>query len=270
MPKIGMPSCSMILSPWSETLRVAAENDFEAFEVSTVFPSVDLDQLSQEEVETAREVSERAGMEVCVHAPFFELNIAAYCGGVRETSIRYIEKAIGLCAGLGGEVLIIHTGDYTYDLPKGATKTRGMNIQWDNNIESLKEIYHYAGERGITLCLENLAFNNIDQSFEDLLEIRAAVGDGVKFTLDVGHARLNAEGGVEKGIELLGDNIRHIHFTDNNGAKDDHFPIGDGNFEYSGFMDFIKDFQHVVTLEVVSVGNDPEDILRSRDYFNTL
>lgn len=270
MPKIGMPSCSMILSPWSEALKVAAENDFKAFELSSVFPSIDLDQLSREEVETAREVSRQAGMEVCVHAPFFELNIAAYCRGVRETSIRYIEKAIALCADLGGEILIVHAGDYTYDLPKHATRTRGMQIQWDNNIESLKEIYHYAGERGITLCLENLAFDNIDQSFEDLLEMREAVGEGLKFTLDIGHARLNADGGVVRGIELLGDHIRHIHFTDNNGVKDDHFPIGGGNFDYSEFIEFIKNFPHIVTLEVVSVGDDPGDILRSRDYFNTL
>ncbi len=273
MPKIGMPSSSMLLAPWTDAIQVAADNGFDAFEIDLVFPSADLDDITPKDIEHARALSEKTGMEICVHAPFFELNIAAYCRGIREESIRYIKQSIDLCADLGGNTLITHAGDYTYHAPDNATKDHNMamKIQWGHNIESLKRIHDYATSKGITLCLENLGFNtSIDKTFEHLLEIREKVDGSLKFTLDIGHARLNASGGAKEGIRLLGDNIHHIHFTDNNGKKDDHFAIGDGNFDYSDFFDFIRNFPHIVTLEVVHIGKNPEDILKSREYFNNL
>ena len=102
------------------------------------------------------------------------------------------------------------------------------------------------------------------------MEIREAVGDSLQFTLDIGHARLNVPGGVDEAIRLLGDNIRHIHFTDNNGELDDHLPIGDGNFDYSGFWDYIKNFPHIVTLEVLDIGTDPNPIVRSLENFKQI
>lgn len=272
MPKIGMSSSSMALAPWTKSIRVAADNGFDAFEIDIVFPSADLDRITPKDIEYAREISEKTGIEICVHAPFFELNIAAHCQGIRAESIRYIKKSVDFCSDLGGEILIVHTGNYTYEIPQGMTKDNNtlMKIQWDYNIESLKIITDYAASRGITVCLENGESQNIDRTFEHLLEIRELVGDSLQFTLDIGHARLYSDGGVEKGIRMLGDKIRHVHFTDNNGEKDDHLPIGEGNFDYSSFFDFIRDFPYIVTLEVLYAGNDPGVILRSREYFNKL
>jgi sugar phosphate isomerase/epimerase len=145
-----------------------------------------------------------------------------------------------------------------------------MKIQWDHNIESLKRINAYAESKGITLCLENLGWNEVAQSFEDMLKIRDEVGDTLQFTLDIGHARLNSEGGVEEGFRVLGDNIRHIHFTDNYGKEDDHLPIGEGNTDYSKFFHLIKNFPHIITLEGVAPGPDTGPILKSLEYFRKL
>ncbi len=49
-----------------------------------------------------------------------------------------------------------------------------------NNIESLKKINGYAEQKGITECLENLFGRSIDQSFENLIEIRNAVASSQK------------------------------------------------------------------------------------------
>ncbi|MDM8540760.1 sugar phosphate isomerase/epimerase family protein [Desulfococcaceae bacterium HSG9] len=271
-PKIGMPSSAMVLAPWTKAIQAAAANDFDAFEVVIVYPSADLDSITPHEITKAKAISEKKGMEICVHAPFFELNIAGYCQGIRNTSVRYIKKATDLCAALGGNILIVHAGNYIYNFPPGTTPDNYplMKIQWDNNIESLRKINDYANDKGLIVCLENIGDRAIDKTFEHLLEIRQSVGDSLKFTLDIGHARLWAEGGVERGLKVLGDNIRHIHFTDNNGIEDDHLPIGDGNSDYSGFMRFIRAFPHIVTLEVLDIGYDPATIIRSREYFTKL
>ncbi len=272
MPKIAMPSISMALAPWTESIKVAAENNFDAFEVIVAYPSADLDAITQKEIESARNISLEHKMEICVHAPFFELNIAAFCKSIREESVRQTKKAVDFCADLGGKKIIVHSGKYTYNYPPDTAIENNYlkKMQWDYNIESLKNINEQATNKGVTVCLENIGIDTIDETFEDLLEIREAVGDSLKFTFDIGHARLYANGGVEKAISLFDDNIHHIHFTDNNGEKDDHLPIGDGNFDYSNIIDFVKKFQHIVTLEVVDIGQSPEAILRSREYFNGL
>ncbi len=99
-----------------------------------------------------------------------------------------------------------------------------------------------------------------------MLKIRDEVGDTLQFTLDIGHARLNSEGGVEEGFRVLGDNIRHIHISDNYGKEDDHLPIGEGNTDFSRFFHLIKNFPHIITLEIIAPGPDLGSILKSLAY----
>ncbi len=68
----------------------------------------------------------------------------------------------------------------------------------------------------------------------------------------------------------MGENIRHIHLTDNFGENDDHLPLGDGNYDYTEFAGFLRDFPYTITLEVVKEGTSPEPMLRARDAFRGL
>jgi len=271
MSKIGMPAVAVFTMPWVKALQAAADIGYDAFEVNCIPFMGDLDEIKPLDIEKAREISEKTGVEICVHSPFYEMNIAASSKGIRNASVKYIKKSIDLCSDLGGNVLILHSGHYTYKVRKQDTeKNFFMKLQWDYNIDSIKRIINYAATRGVTICLENVGVDpqHIDQTFDDLVEIRNLAGDSLKFTLDIGHARLTE--GVQKGIDTLGENIRHIHFTDNFGKKDDHLPIGEGNSNYSGFIDYVRSFPHIVTLEIVHIGNDSGPVEKSLEYFKGL
>lgn len=267
MPKIGMPSCAMMAADWLGALKAAAAHGFEAFEITCVFPSAEPENPSPAQIAEAKEVLAFSGMEVCLHAPFFDLNPAAFSPGIRRASIEILKKSVDFCAAVGGKILILHSGTRTYEPIEGLSDEENplLKMQWEHNITSLQEINTYANSRGITVCLENIGFNSLDQSFQDLMEIRNAVGPSLQFALDFGHARL-AEG-AEKGIFLLGDNIRHIHLHDNFGRKDDHLPLGDGDSDFSPFADFLRAFPYIVTLEVLNIRNDLHPVLRSRANF---
>jgi sugar phosphate isomerase/epimerase len=271
MAKIGMASCAMMATRWINPLRIAEDNGFDAFEVSCVFPSAEPDNTPPHVIDKARDILEKSGMEICVHAPFHDMNIAAFTKGIRDESIRLIKLAIDLCSDLGGNVLIVHSGINTYRNDfQGSNRGNNplLQLQWDHNIDSLKQINAYANSKGITVCLENICFSCIDQSFQDLIDIRSAVGSSLQFTLDFGHARL-AEG-PEVGIQTLGENIRHIHLTDNFGKNDDHLPVGDGDYDYSSIMDFLRNFPHIITLETVDISRDPKPVLRGFDAFKKM
>jgi sugar phosphate isomerase/epimerase len=270
MPKIGMPSCAMMAARWITPLRVAAENGFDAYEINCSYPSAEVENTPPEVFEKANKILEKSGMEVCVHAPFFELNIAAFSPGIRKESVQITQKAVDFCTAVGGKVLIVHSGTQTYEQLKGIPRAQNplYKIQWDNNIESLKQINDYANTKEVIVCLENIGFGSVDQCFQDLLDIRKDVGSSLQFTLDFGHARLGE--GAEEGIKRLGENIRHIHLHDNHGEKDEHLPVGDGNYDFSGFIDLFRNYPHIITLEVSDNGRDPQFILRSRDNFQRL
>lgn len=272
MPKIGFASIGMIGAPWIDGLKAAVEHQFEAFELNCVYPDVDPERISTELIAEVKEIREESGIEICIHAPFFEMNIAAFCPSIRAESIRLVQKAADLGEKFGSRVMVVHNGCYSLPLRPGKDRKndRLMKLQWDANIEALKEINDYALSKGLTVCLENLGFDpySIDCSLEDMTEIRECVSESLCFTYDMGHARLMD--GVQKGISLLGENIRHIHVTDNFGENDDHLPLGDGNFDCEGFVDFLRNFPHVITLELADEGSSPDPMLRARDAMNRL
>jgi len=272
MLKIGLTNYALEELSYVDALLFAAEIGFDAFEVNIYFPAVDLDNWNWNEIKAIRKISRDENIEISVHAPFYDLNMAAFSKGIREESVRYIKKSIDLCHEVGGKVITIHPGKFTYEMEPGASRETDplMKIQWDHNIESLKKINTHAESKGISLCLENLGWNDVAQSFEDMLRIRDEVGDTLQFTLDIGHARIKSDGGVVEGFKVLGDNIRHIHFSDNYGKEDEHLPIGEGDTDFSSFFHLIKDFPYIITLEIIAPGSDTSSINKSLAYLREL
>ncbi len=271
MPKLGMAGAAVMLMPMQEVISTAVELGYEALEVYGEFPQCLCDQVTVDERRQARRMIEDAGLTVSIHAPFTSLNIATLNPGIRAESIRQITAAIDLCADIAGGWVTLHNGDFI--LPKNFREKISMlsQIQWDYNIESLKTISARAQEAGILLCLENLGFepNSIDRSADDMLAVREAVGSpALFFCIDIGHARLNGE--LEGVISKMGPLTRLVHLTDNFGEVDDHLTIGAGNFDYSPCLEFIKNFDGPVILEVVKVGTDPEPARQSLAYVRSV
>lgn len=265
MPLIGMAGSTVMLLPWLAALKSAVALGFEAFELFGEFPQCVCEEVRGAERAEGRTVVKSSGIALAVHAPFTSLNPAALNPGIRKESVRQILAAVDLCADLGGTTVITHNGEYVLSGELRAKAPAAVQIQWQNNIASLRECAHHAAERGVTLCLENIGFEpeHLDRNIDDLLRIKAEVNESaLAFCLDIGHARLNNE--LTRAVTQMGSHIRHIHFTDNFGKHDDHLPIGHGDFDYSPLLDFFRTFPHILTLEVIAVGTDPEPAVQSR------
>jgi sugar phosphate isomerase/epimerase len=269
--KIGMAGSSVMLLPWLSALREAVKARYEAFEVFGEFPQCICGEVPRGERMEGRELAAGAGVALAVHAPFNSVNIAALNPGIRRESIRQQKDAIDLCADLGGSAVVVHTGEYV-----GSEKVRrevpdAERIQWEFNVQSLREVAAHGRERGVIVCLENIGFEtaHLDRNVDDLLRIRAEVDEpALAFCIDIGHARLNRE--LPEVIAKLGPLAAHLHFTDNFGVKDDHLVIGTGNFDYTPHLDFFRSFGHIITLEVVAAGTDPAKAIASKANFERI
>jgi sugar phosphate isomerase/epimerase len=273
MPLIGMAGSTVMLMPALEALKLAVDLQFEAFEIFGEFPQCVFDELTGEARREAAELVEHSGIAVAVHAPFSSLNYSALNPGIRAESVRQTLQAVDLCAELGGRVVIVHTGEHVLSARVREQAPYADKLAWENNVTCLRTIAAFAQARGVTLCLENIGFEpeHMDRSVADLLRIREEVNQGgveIFFTLDIGHARLNGE--LDLAIAEMGPHVRHLHFTDNFGQRDDHVIIGEGNFDYAPHLDFFRFFEGIITLEVVGIGADPTPALKSREFMRSL
>jgi sugar phosphate isomerase/epimerase len=104
------------------------------------------------------------------------------------------------------------------------------------NIDSISSLFEYAGDLGITLCLENgNAFKKASLKHGvhpgDLKFVRENVGEKLMYTVDFGHALYLSNEPSFLVSELGYDLVKLSHLHSNSGLEDSHSPLGTGVLE---------------------------------------
>jgi len=144
------------------------------------------------------------GLEISVHTPFSDLNIASLNAPIWRETLRQIKATIEGLAN-HARVFVIHPG---YVSPLAAfCPEKALR----KNKQALVKLAQCAKEYDVTATVENMV--NVDfllGRFPD--EIEDMRPDGLGFTFDVGHA--NTANAIDS---FLGMQIDYIHLHDNNG-----------------------------------------------------
>lgn len=181
------------------------------------------------------EIRKRAnllGIGLSMHTAFDGLNIASIDNEERLNSIERVKESIEAASEMEITHATLHAGhlmsvDYSEE-------------NWANsgkyNIESIKGLVEYAGNLGLSLCLENgNAFKRAAIKHGlfpgDLKYIRENVGTELKYTVDFGHAIYLSRNPSFLVSELGTDNVKLSHLHSNSGRVDSHSPLGTGVLE---------------------------------------
>lgn len=120
------------------------------------------------------------------------------------------------------------------------------------SIETLCKANDYAMERGIKLSIENMP-NKYAYLCNNAEEHKFFIKEcGTYATIDTGHA--NTTKNVKSFFKMK--NIAYYHLNDNNGKKNQHLPLGDGNLDLK--------LLNNVDIGIIELNNYP-NILKSRD-----
>ncbi|MCK5559049.1 MAG: sugar phosphate isomerase/epimerase, partial [Thermoplasmata archaeon] len=144
--KIGISSPAFALEPFDETLEKVASNGFELWEISA-----DLKQYLPNIKEQYQELMPSYNIEIALHAPFNDINIAALNPTIRTRSINFILKTIDVAVKLDIELITVHPGHlcpagvYAPDLVERVNKASLADIaehgsQYDNLILALENM----------------------------------------------------------------------------------------------------------------------------------
>jgi sugar phosphate isomerase/epimerase len=201
-------------------------------------------------------------LEISIHAPLSDINLASHNEMIRKISISEIRKSIDVAYKIDSKVVVVHPGH----IPVLGSRFKDKILHY--NRDSLMECSKYAQEMGIKMCVENMP--NIEGLlYKDLNELENLVLDiDAYITLDVGHAH-NNKFTVEDMLKT--SRIEHIHLSDNDGSYDNHNALGDIKKNGLNFKSLFKglkqiNYNNLMVLEV----EQPKGVVNSLHYLKKI
>jgi sugar phosphate isomerase/epimerase len=197
-------------------------------------------------------------LKYAVHAPFNDLNIAAFNPTVREYSMKTIKKCMTVAHELGLRTFSLHPGHFC---PAGLYAPEKVH---ELSRGSIKELDKFASTLDLDISLENMPIPNwtLCTKKSELMEYINETD--FKICFDIGHAHINGQISEFLTVKDLFGNI-HIH--DNNGKRDQHRVIGS---ESVPFQDFLDELVSNYSGNIIIESNNLEDGIESYNILKSM
>ncbi|HEX55095.1 MAG: hypothetical protein DRO94_04885 [Candidatus Altiarchaeales archaeon] len=192
-------------------------------------------------------------VELSLHAPYHDLNIATLNLGIRREVIKQLKECINMAHFLNSNIVVVHPGFV-------ASRKYRRETAFNYMIDGFKEITRVAEDLSVNVCMENIASKPkaMGVHIPEIIEIYNSINsENFKICLDASHANTT---GIrpEHYAKELREYVAHVHVSDNTGS-DQHMPIGMGNIDFESFLRNLRPYKGFVVIE----GWIP----RNQDYF---
>jgi protein FrlC len=173
---------------------------------------------------------------------------------MRRESLEYVKTAMDVAYKMNAGFTLISAGHAGYETTR--------QQYWPQLINNLKELSRHAENIGIDLVLEPLTQyeSNVIVTCNDLITALDDVGSERLFGMcDICPPFCNHEP-IMSYFEKIGNRLRHMHITDNDGHSDTHMMPGDGRIPLRQLFHEIEvtNYKGYCTIELVtSFLNEP-------------
>jgi len=186
-----------------------------------------------------------------------------------ELNQKVFKSSIEFTSGVEAEILVYHAGN----LKTSRQILQHQDLARRKEIKALESLSDFAAERGVQICVENIA-----HPLEELVRMVEEVDrENLGIACDFGHAFLfysacGRERGFLESIEKTAPYLKHIHIHDNFGRLtsgfatdslttpyidrlpfgegDLHMPPGMGKIPYDKIIPLIKGYRGVAMMEI--------------------
>ncbi|SHN23543.1 sugar phosphate isomerase/epimerase family protein [Gracilibacillus kekensis] len=221
--------------PVDEVIRHAKAFDFDGVEIRAEHV-----ELYETEVCSILQAKEETGMELSLHAATWDLNLSSINEGIEKQSIMETIKSMKLAQQIGAESMTIHPGRHSL-----VDQFQALSKQ--KLIRNLIYLAEQANQLNVTLSIEQM--EPIKKEFittpEATNELLNHLPKTVKTTLDIAHIPLDQK--PEQDFQTL-KRINNIHISDSTPSTY-HVAIGDGNIQFDGILEKLKQTNLPVVLE---------------------
>ncbi len=249
----------------------AIEHGFNGVEFNA--PNICLSDVSSDDRRFMVEMAKAHGLRYTHHFPP-SATPGSHDKARREGDFKMLIDEIKAAGEIGFEVIIIHPGKlHVVGLEPEDVSESDRLISLSHFVDFMKAAAPVAEDAGVVIGAENMHYipGWLILKHGELAEAVDAIDSpAVGITFDVGHAW--GSGGIDEGIRILGDRIRHVQVHDARGpegagnVKDQHLEIGTGLLNFGPIGDLVKSNGFICTLETSGFREDREAVaLRSRD-----
>ncbi|MFQ6080499.1 MAG: sugar phosphate isomerase/epimerase family protein [Candidatus Bathyarchaeia archaeon] len=203
--------------------------------------------LNSRRVRALKKVTQSRGLELTIHAPFADINIASPNSSLRRVILRRLEKSILYARQLDCRLWVFHPG------LKTGVSSFYPGLDWRLNLGSVRTLLEVARRHDVEIAIENVPepYPFLMKSVGDFSRFYDELGEDIGLVLDIGHANLNHQ--IQGFITKLSNKTVHVHVSDNDGTHDSHLGIGHGTIDWEDVTKLIKKIKYrgVVVLESV-------------------
>ncbi len=150
---------------------------------------------------------------------------------------------------------------------------------WDNAVDVVSKCAAIAGRKGLTLIVETRA-NDVFSSTDAVMNLIRDVQSTLKkqgetcemgVILDVAHVHAGKEY-LALVIPKLGELIKLVHLSDNDGTMAYHYSPGSGIIDFKSVVRSLKKagFDGYVVIDTSGVPNILEEAIKARDYYQSI
>jgi len=214
--------------PAEEGVAAAHDEGCTHWYIDASLPSDMPSTWSNERVRGVTAQANEFGLRPIIHGNF-RAPLASEIPEVREGVGRYLQTEIDLAAALDAKALILHGGAHVEPRPTRSDRAAAL----ERLFAMLQQTIPKAGDRGVTVWLENLSyypryrpFSYVFTRHEDYSHAVSVLPD-IRFILDVGHANVNQSIALQV-IRDYHSSIAALSLSNNDGSADAHLALDEG------------------------------------------
>lgn len=259
--------CNEFCQGWSvqDAILLAADTGYQGIEIAPFTIADDVRNVPIAQRDTIRNCAEKEGIKVIgLHWLLTKpegLHLTTNDATLRKKTTDYLSSLVDFCADLGGDRMV-------FGSPKSRNMQPGVRYKeaWNYAVDAFKSLMDKCQERGVTICVEPLSYNETD--------FIMSVEEGCRMCDDVNHPNFKVHIDVKamcsepKPIEeiILGAKgyVGHFHVNDANKNGP-----GWGNTDYAPIVKAVREigYDDFASVEVFDFSFPPRAIAkRSLDF----
>lgn len=170
--------------------------------------------------------------DLTFHGPFLDLIPVSFDSFIQEATLKRFNQGYEAARHFGAGKIVYHSG---------MIPSVYMTIGWAERMMDFLNRF-LPGKTGPFIVMEN-HFDQVIELFEDVMrKLDPRLREHFGFCLDIGHANCFSKEPVMDWVKRLGPWIRHIHIHDNDGTRDQHLALGEGNMDIEDILKAILDY----------------------------
>lgn len=214
-------------------LDYAIAHNFDHIEIDLRPDHSGLATFDRERIFNLKKKTSDQQISISLHLPY-SLNLTKKNRFLKNRILKYLKYSVELASELRATHITSHIGTFS----RSAIWSNPRKDYLERAIGNILEISYLCEKFNIKFALENLiplpahsAYHFIGDNLKDFEQIFFSVrSDIIGLCLDIGHSNLS-EGALEY-IKHFENKIFCIHYHDNNGKRDEHLEIGEGNINW--------------------------------------